>query len=154
MALHAVMSVWTQVCVAYRHGRPISQSTPCGVSRGLKITRWAIPVTLDWITRAASSHQQPRGPVATVLASGLGPEWDVESDTRSTGPVPGRWLSDVQNVRERTCVVIIMIHQSLSRGTLKSHNNIKRRAHRYSHIDSTNPPRGSSSSKMVSRPPH
>jgi hypothetical protein len=45
-----------------------------------------------------------------VLASGPGPEWDVEtleSDVGSTGPAPGRWLSDVPIVRGRACVITL-----------------------------------------------
>ena len=44
-----------------------------------------------------------------VSASGPGPEWDVESDVGSTGPAPGRWLSDAPIVRvlehELRCVM-------------------------------------------------
>ena len=47
----------------------------------------------------------PMRTLTIVSASGLGPEWDVESDVGSTGPAPGRWLSDVPIVRGRACVI-------------------------------------------------
>ncbi len=39
-----------------------------------------------------------------VSASSPGPERDVESDVESTGPEPGRWLSDVPIMGGHACV--------------------------------------------------
>ena len=65
----------------------------------------------------------PMRTLTIVSASGPGPEWDVESDVGSTGPVPGRWLSDVPIVRGRACVIT---STALPVGTRKSHNGTKR----------------------------
>ena len=65
----------------------------------------------------------PTRTLTIVSASGPGPEGDVESDVGSTGPVPGRWLSDVPIVRGRACVITPI---TLPVGTRKSHNGTKR----------------------------
>jgi len=80
---------------------------------------------LRWTGQAGPGRVISPAPMRTltiVSASGPGPEWDVESDVGSTGPAPGRWLSDVPIVRGRACDHVL----TLSLGTCKSHNGTQR----------------------------
>jgi len=120
-AVAEACGVQTQVCAACRHCRLTSQGTPCGVSGGRKLTSVDYQAGLDIPGRVISPA--PMRTLTIVSASGPGPEWDVESDVGSTGPVPGRWLSDVPIVRGRACVIT---STALPVGTRKSHNGTKR----------------------------
>ena len=113
-------SVWTLVCAACRHCRLTSQGTPCGVSGGRKLTSVDYYAGLDKPGRVISPAPMRTLPI--VSANGPGAEWDVESDAGPTGPAPGRWLSDVPNVRGRACDHVL----TLSLGTRKSHNGTQR----------------------------
>ncbi len=109
----AVVGVQTQVCAACRHCRLTSQGTPCGVTGGRKLTSVDYHAGPDDSGRVISPA--PMRTLTIVSASGPGPEWD--------GPAQGRWLSDVQIVRGRACVIT---STALPVGTRKSHNGTKK----------------------------
>ncbi len=113
--------VQTQACAACRHCRLTSQVTPFGASGGHRLTSVDYHAGLDIPGRVISPA--PMRTLTMVSASGPGPEWDVESGVGSTGPAPGRWLSDVPIVRGRACMIT---STALSVGTRKSRNGTER----------------------------